>query len=318
VQRFAAGRSTTAGVVVALLWALAACVPGAPNAGPDGGRQLPVGAKRSFDLYLADKAALLGRSMRGMRNRCLAEAGYPQNLRVSAIQSSDSGDEPALDSVSPRMFGPTSDEEARRKGFGRDAPVEPGQVVSFDPNYDRSLETCQQEAWATIGQEAKDVSVGYLDLRNKLSGEFTNKYGELVRQRMDGLLRKQLACIERGGKGPIRREEFLRGVELKEIGRVFGVPLGRLEGSDPTWAPARIQGTIQVGPPTPARRYVPTSQEADLAVVWFRCSREVVDVLLPIAEQVEREVVDRHEAEFAELNPKLEQLARRAAELAGR
>jgi hypothetical protein len=303
MQRGIADRSARVGLVaVALLMLVGACSPIA-SSGPEARNQLPTAAKRSFDLYLSDKAALLGRSVQSMRNKCLAAAGYPQNLQIFSNRPGDGDDVVELPTVSPKMFGPTSEEEARRKGFGRDAPPEPGQVVSFDPNYDRSLDTCQKKAWAAVGAEVRGVSNSYLDLRNKLSSEFTNDYGEAVRQRMGGLLRNQLDCIEKAGKRPVSREEFLKGVELKQVGRVFGVPLGSLEGSEPTWAPNRIRGTVQVGPPTPARRYVPTSQEADLAVVWYRCTRQVVKVLLPIAEQVERQVVDLHEAEFAELNP---------------
>jgi hypothetical protein len=54
-------------------------------------------------------------------------------------------------------------------------------------------------------------------------------------------------------------------------------------------------------------------------VAWLDCRREtgLADRQLAIAVEVQRELVTRHEIAFLELNPQVERLARRAADLIG-
>lgn len=280
-------------------------ISGCGNGGPE--KKLPHDAKRSLDLYLGDKLGLIKFAMLKVRNRCLADAGYPQNLNGMADRPSN----PFLSLViRPGSFGPSTEEEARRRGFGSDRPSQPARIVSFDLNYDKSLERCETRAWEKVGEEAQATYHGYFQFGNDLLGPTSD-----VHRKFDAeLVPKLLDCMEAKGYRVADRQAYLKAPDLAH----WGVKLGTLEGGQDDWKPERTPGTVQVGPPIPAKRYVPTPEESEMAVAMFHCNRQVgrFDRQMAEAERVQAELVTKHESTFAELNPKIEALARTAATLA--
>lgn len=270
-------------------------------------------AAASFDLFRGDDLGLIDHAIQIVRNKCLADAGYPQNLDVMA--SAPTSSFPYM-KITPRTFGPTTDEEARRSGFGMDEPAQPGRVVSFDPNYDKNLERCQEKANGEFGAETRKVVNSYKDLGNLLYNEFTGALGRFVDEELDDVPRKLLDCLDRAGYRPADEAAFLAEPDH----RVFGIDFGTVEGGEDTWSPTRRTGAVEVGPPVPAKRYVPTEAESKFAVAWFGCRREIglTDQLVERSSTIQAELVDKHESEFAELNSQIEEIARAAAAVAGR
>jgi hypothetical protein len=263
-------------------------------------------ATRSFDLLRGAELGLVDFAQQKIRNRCLADAGYPQNLTLMPDHPAN----PFAGAVpTARTFGPTSEDEARRLGFGADAPAQPARIVSFDPRYDRNLQRCATAAWDRLGTGAAQVYDNYFDLANSLTGPFSREVGRRIPA---DLPEKSFDCLAGKGFQPPDRQAFLAEPNPR---KQFTIAFGGLDGGPDTWEPARTPGTVQVGPPVPAKRYVPTPAESALAVAWFQCGRETrrVELFLAAADQVQRELVDTHEAQLAELNPKVEALARRAA-----
>ncbi|MEU7904933.1 hypothetical protein [Actinoplanes sp. NPDC049118] len=243
-------------------------------------------------------------------NQCLADKGYPQNLQV--MLAAPRNPFPQL-IVTEKTFGPASEEEARRDGFGQDEPAIPPSVVSFDPNYDRASEQCSEDAWKKLSANAKKVYYSYFDLGNSLSMPFHLTVNERMgRARWT----KLLSCLADKGYRTNDEDAFYR---FPDPG-LFGVPIGAgAEDPAASWTPKGVPGTVEVGPATPARKYRPSAQESDLAVAWFRCRRDtgIAKDQMDLVMQVQRGLVAKNESELTELNPQIEQIAKQAATLIG-
>ncbi|TCO43454.1 hypothetical protein EV646_11230 [Kribbella antiqua] len=70
-------------------------------------------------------------------------------------------------------------------------------------------------------------------------------------------------------------------------------------------------------PAVPARAYLPSKAEAAFAVAFVRCGRTTgLFAALDKAEPaMQKEIAERHVAEFSGLNPQIEALAAKAAEV---
>jgi hypothetical protein len=300
-----ASRRRLQGVVLGFVCA-ASLLPSAACAS-HAARDAGVVSIHSFDLYLGDKLGLIDYAMRRTRNVCLAAAGYPQNLRAM----SDTPVNPFTDLiVTASSFGPVDEETARRVGLGRDAPAQPPRIVSYDPSYDQNLERCETAAWNKLGKEAQADYHSYFQLGNDLL-DFRD---QVNRELPPDLIPKILDCLAAKGYSLPDRAAYRHAPDL----RMFGVKLGALEGHDDTWQPSRTPGTVQVGPAIPARRYIPTPEESALSVAFFQCRMQnhYVDLAMAASAHVQAEFVKRYESQFIELNPRIEELARKAADMA--
>jgi hypothetical protein len=280
---------------------------GLPGESPPVGEVSDAPPPQPYDIFLGEELGLVEFVQMSLRDRCLADAGYPQNLAASTGRSPE--DVAIGLQVSARDFGLRGEEEARRLGFGEDSPGSPARIVSFDPSYDANLERCADQAWERLGADAEQAYLAYYDLLNQLLPyrmEAEEEWPEDLPVRM-------YDCM--AGKGfRIDREAFLASPAYTS----FGVTLGSGErGTEEEWAPENDAGTVQVGPAIPPRRYTPTPEESALAVAWTQCIRDtgVGQELLDIALQVQQRYVDRFEARITELNAQLEQVARTATEL---
>ncbi len=197
-------------------------------------------------------------------------------------------------------------------GFGEDTRPAPARVVSTDANYNANLDRCEKQAWEKFGPEARKTHESYNDLVNVLAD-----YRRDVDQEMPkDLSVKVFDCMAKRGYTASDREAFLKTPSH----RLFGVKYGSLDGgAEDAWEPARKPGTVEVGPAIPARHYTPTPEESALAVAWFHCNQETkrVEAWLQAVAKVQQRNVEKNQTWIEELNPKVEQLARKAAELAG-
>lgn len=297
----------SAATLIAVVVLAAACSPADSNA-PDLPQDVPSQGDPSgpqpVDIYQAEKLGLLDYAQRVVRNKCLAEAGYPQNLNGMGEYT------PLTNYLrfSPRNFiGFTSEEEARTQGFGHDQPAEPARIISFDPNYDAALERCADEAWTGLGPEAEQMYHTYADLANQIS----NVLAARMRSVQPPLTQTLIACLESAG---FEFKGARENVGLLELPSRF-VTLGQYGGPPDDWQPNPVPGTVQVSGPVPARDWQPSDAERELAVAVYRCDEESgrVDQLWDAHYSAQVEGVSQLESSFAELNPQLDRLAAEAS-----
>lgn len=260
-----------------------------------------------FDIVLGEELGLIEFVQMRLQHRCLADAGYVQNLEQSGeLRPTDV----TIDlRISLRDFGLRSEDEARRKGFGSDHPGEPARVVSFDPSYEANLERCSREAWDRLDDEAETAYAAYSDLINQLLPYRAEVDAEVP---SDQPVRMYDCMVGNGYQ--VDRDAFLASPSYT----TFGVPMGSLEPAPARdWAPEEEPGTVQVGPAIPPRRYTPTQEESALAVAWVQCLDEtgVAQERLDVALDLQQRYVDRYESQIVALNEQLEPLARAAAGL---
>jgi hypothetical protein len=263
-----------------------------------------------FSVFLGDALGVVDYAQLKLLNQCLADAGYPQNSRVMGPAPRNPFHHLI---VTDETFGPASESDAEQHGFGHDqAPVPPA-VASFDPNYDKISERCSENSWKKLPTNAKKVYYSYFDLGNALSRPFLLTVFERIGK--PGW-RSFLSCLADKGYHTSKEEDFFR---IPDPG-LFGVPIGD-PVADPAegWKPKGTPGTVEVGPATPAKRYVPSAQESDFAVVWFTCARDtgIAKREMELAMEVQRELVAKNETKLTELNPQVQEIARQAAALIG-
>ncbi|MBL6278397.1 hypothetical protein JMF97_19745 [Micromonospora fiedleri] len=264
-------------------------------------------AEQPYDLFLGEQLGIVDYAQRKVRNQCLAEAGYRQNLEVMAAKPHNPFGHLI---VTARSFGPTSVEEARRLGFGREFPADPPAIISTDPAYDAASEACDRKAWHRIGKDAARTYREYFALGNKLEGPL--QAAQDIELPAD-LTTKLIACLAEQGYRLDDPGQFLK----RPLPELFGVELGDFSQEGAQWQPNKRPGTVEVGPTRGPLRYDPKPEESKLAVAWFTCRQrtDLTRYQLDAAHKVEDEVVKQNETSFVELNPKLEALARTAAEL---
>jgi hypothetical protein len=239
----------------------------------------------------------------------MAAAGYPQ-LKDAGVQRYESESTRLVLDVG-RALGYTSEADARSRGFGKSARAEPAPVVSFDPNFDQAKKTCDEKVAVTLGTGQRGLVDQYVAMGNILNVEFGTLW---ARPRFQADLAVQADCIAADGHSVRDRDAFIKN----DMSKAFGVTLGTLEdfpGSH--WEPNRVPGTVAVGPPIPARRYVPSAAEAELAVAWYQCDQKSgrADKFLADARTQAETILAKYEDQFAELNPQIEELAAKAAAL---
>lgn len=291
-------------VVFVAALALSACSGEDQRTAVDVPAQGDPSGPQPVDIFRAEQLGLLDYAQLVVRNRCLAEAGYPQN-RDGMVEYGAAVNHLRF---SPRnLLGFTSEDEARDSGFGQDAPPQPARIVSYDPNYDAALEECESHAWEDLGADAQQVYLSYHDLGNQITSIVAGRMRPVAAETVTALI----DCLEAAG---FEYSGDREGVGLLDIPSRF-VPLGHYDGPSSVWEPNQIAGTVQVGEALPAREWIPSPQETDLAVAVFRCDQQShrMDRLWDAHYAGQVEAVTQLESTFAELNPKLDRLAGQAA-----
>lgn len=269
---------------------------------------LPPGASEPFDLYLAQQSDFVVTAMHKLADSCLAEAGFPQE------RSDDEATEPE-GSIFKKPLEPRSEKQARKYGFGQPIPAEPGKVINDDPAFQAAAKKCDEEAQQKLGgrRELEKILGPHGDLRNTLQHGLNRKSEGILDEHKQELS----DCLSQNGY-----ERADGGVlDLNEGWEQFGITLG--DHGEEDHSPVDNKGTPkgeQKLPGKSAREYIPTEEESDFAVEFVRCGKQT-GVFADIDEKwkaMQQEIVEDHAAEFAELNPKIEALAKKAAEVLGK
>jgi hypothetical protein len=268
----------------------------------------------TFEELRGEELGVIDYAARTLRDHCMADAGYPQNLQALPDAPSN-----LLEPVVAAAHGlePEDEAEAHRRGLGWDVRAQPPRVVSFDAGYDAAMQRCSMDAWSALGADAGKTYAAYLDVVNQITGAF----GPEVDAASDpSIPTRMYDCMAAHGYRAADRKAFLRRPDPTTA---FGVPLGTA-GEPDRWQPNRTPGTVQVSPPVRSRHYRPTPPESTMAVQWLRCSVSTgrqadfrrASLLVQAA------LIRRHADALVDLAPPITALAGRAraltAELPGR
>lgn len=300
-----------ASLLVALCLSAAACTKGVAASAAAPATNASASNDLTFDLWLGEEVDFIDYAIRELNAECMAKAGYPQ-LQQAGNQIFAGSSRKFMISIE-RFRGFKSEADARAKGFGSPQHAELPPVISNDPAFDKQLDECWEQTYAALGSDSKSTLEAYNELGNEMSGEFAAWSRGAIRASLPPLV----DCLEEAGFRVSDRDYFIN--KLWDI-KLFGIPLGKLDGEPYSWKPSRKPGTVEVGPPIPELEYVPSSEEADLAAAWYRCDQATgrVDRLMAEARAVQPRIVANFASRFAELNPRLEQVAKTAEDLVGK
>lgn len=216
--------------------------------------------------------------------------------------------------VQPPLFAQRTAGQARLLGFGENEPGEAAHVLSSDPGFDRHLTGCFAEAGQTLGAELGEVQAQSYQLYNDIADERDKLLASPEETaKTDALLRPMLACVE--GQGFHQVKPGPRTLDTFGI----GYPSGTYQGAEPP-APSRRPGSVEIVAAKPERRYVPSAAEARLAVAATDCAQltkfgaGVTDQRIRLL----RQAMGEHDTQIAELRPKVEKVAKAAAQVVGR
>ncbi|WP_145806413.1 hypothetical protein [Kribbella amoyensis] len=262
---------------------------------------LPAGAKpfelfRRADLQQVEKADLV------LFTDCLAAAGYPEERAVAT------GPGAVAVALLRPVVTPRTEVEARRYGFGAPASAVQAEVVRKDSAFYQVASQCEQSARAQLGdpREVGALRDRYTELGNALVQDRAKRVTAIL---TDYGTRLSACLAGRGYALPAGRTFDARG-DLSQYGIIRG-------HHDPVPTPARSPGGVEIRPAIPARAYRPSQAEVVFALAFVRCgvSTGLFAELDRSERAIEQEIVERHVAEFHGLNPRIEALAQRAAEV---
>jgi hypothetical protein len=266
-------------------------------------------AARDFDSFPDYQLGLVHAAKQHATADCMAAAGHPELAGIEPTLPPVDGNHLR---VSEASFGPANEEKANRLGFGLDKPAEPPFVISSDPAFDRALEDCTARAWERLGPNAKQTYFDYVTLGETMNAAYANR---MTSEPRSAVHERFLDCL--AGKGfPVPdRAAFLRDQNPSR----FGIRFGALEPMKTTWTPRREPGTVEVSPPVPGRRYLPTRDESRLAVAYVRCNQSTgrLSELLALARRIQSEVARANATTIAQLDRRLNALTPRATALLG-
>ncbi|SDD25941.1 hypothetical protein [Actinokineospora iranica] len=275
---------------------------------PVGGDVPIVGEKVGVDVFHGDKFDLVDYVTNKLIGDCMAGQGYPQ-LRDAGI-TPGSGAFSGLNLNGPE-FARVDLDHAERTGFGHDQKPTGQRVISNDPGFDKANEACRAEANGKVGGEYFTVLGQMTDLFNQMSGEHQNRMssGDSADE-LAPVLDSLVSCLERSGLRPVKPGE--RTLAAFRV----GVPQGHLTGPEPA-QPKRVPGTVEVLPPQPARKYVPTPEESKTAVAALNCANELGyrEKVASVQSRELRRLIGANETALRDLTARIDGIAGEAAKL---
>ncbi|MEO3786046.1 hypothetical protein ABGB12_22175 [Actinocorallia sp. B10E7] len=279
----------------------------APGPSVDLSNDIEITSSQPFAGFPVEKMRTLEEIRRKLVYRCMVERRY---------RYYEQADPEAAPRLSPlltldrELVGWATEAHARGQGFGTNLPAVPAKVVASNTNHDKVLRNCVAEFRRKTGPHHRKVFRRAGDLRDEMSREYSDAVDSA---RLDELKAPVVECLADAGfdAEAEKRERFGLRPET------FGIERGGPEGGQREPRLKREPGTIEVLPASPARRYVPSAKEAELAVAMFRCQHETgaVDVLRALVNDAQQVVWNRHEDELAELKKELAALVKAGTEL---
>lgn len=293
-------RKLITGAAIAAAFSLGGC---AANAGTSSG-QVESGAN-PYDTYLAEEMDTIISSQETLRVQCIADNGF-REFTPHATEETKPVWRRQINqlSVEVAFFGSEPDAAARGLRLPPDGPSREKHIRQ-DASLDAVSTACDKSAWAALGKDAFQTYLEYSRLGNILGEVFLSD--ELL-----PLQDKVVQCLIDAGEPVVKAPGQLFAMTAKIP---LGTPVQYPEpGSDPA------TGSKQVSAARETIAYVPTPAESELAVGYYRCSRDrgARDEFGALIRDAQIRMVAEHETELIELNPKIQQAARKAAELSGR
>lgn len=269
------------------------------------------GDKVATEVFQAESISIMEHAKNVLQAECMDKRGYPQ-LKQSGMTQND----PPFSDLNDHgpQFAKLTEDEAGKIGFGEHRKPQKANVLSFDAGFDKAYEQCSTEAKRDIGAGYTEVIAAVSNLHNTIVDERENAMAtEVERPQTISAMNEFLDCLD--GKGFRQIKPGTRDLDHYGV----GIATGKHEGTDSA-PPKRVRGTVETIPATAQRRYLPTPEETRLAVASVQCAQRT-RYGEKIAEQrlrVLRQVLAKHETEINELRPKLQEMARKAAQLVGR
>lgn len=288
---------------VTVLLAAAALCAGCSSPGVPGADSASVTGD-PYDVYRAEDIELVIYSQKAIRVKCLSEKGYPEFEGLLADGPSDETRKRLAVSSATSLFKDATDAATRGFGFPREA--DPGSVIVHDPAFEQTFLECDNKGWQELGTTDATLHNDYISLSNRLVTSLMNGTGSAI----GSATGKIAQCLVDQGK-PVTVDPN------SNWGISFGISMGTNSAPEPApWKPKQTSG-VELRPSHAAVPYVPTAAESELASAYYECSvstkaREEFD---DHVQKVKQEAIAKEESQLAELNPKIEELAKKAANL---
>lgn len=250
-----------------------------------------------FSTFKADQLNSIQLAQRVMRLECIADNGYP-DIAATIATKEDSGVRGQLEVTSDDHFF-ASAEDAAARGFGQPTPASPAKVIPHDAAFGAISDTCDEQAWQALGENAQATVFEYQGIHARLSSGPMNAVSRV----MPDLTAKLAECLSDQGH-PVTTGGGSWGMD-------FGIKLGTLERPDAERPGPRATKGLEILPATPANPYIPTAEESVLASALYECSqttgvRAEMDQVILAAQQ---KAAGGEAAAIENLNPKIQALA---------
>ncbi len=269
--------------------------------------------RMSDDVFHSAEISLIRYVENKLIADCMERNGFPQ-LNLAGVEEHPG----TFDYLVPKApdWAIRSDEQARLLGFGSNSRPEAAQVLGNDIGDAEVNNQCRAETQNLLGQDSDETVSQAYSFANTISGEVADSlyYKDTAEAReLKSVSVSFMDCLEQRGlrlSGEGERTLDSYGLFQKE---------GHFEGPEPK-RPEPEPGSVVIVPAVPERRYVPSPEEADLAVLVAQCARQAgyADKFFELILRVTQVAIGKHEAELTELTPKIEALAETAAKLVGR
>jgi hypothetical protein len=260
-------------------------------------------AGATLSTSMADKLERIQHAQTVTLLGCIADNGYPDVATLIPKGLSTVQDQ---NDASPEEAFFASAEDAATRGFGHPVPASPAKLIPHDPAYKAISDTCNEQAWQALGDDAETTVLEYHQLHSRLLAAPMNAVSTSIPDWTAKLAR----CLSDQGH-PVTTGGGTWGMD-------FGITLGGLERPDEERpAPTGTKG-VEIIPGTPANPYIPTAEESLLASALYECSQttgvraELDQLTLSAQQKAEAD----NAATIKELTPKIQALADRAGALA--
>jgi hypothetical protein len=212
----------------------------------------------SLSASMAEKLERIQHAQTVTRLGCIADNGYPDVATLIPTTLTPVNDQNNV-SAEDAFFATAEDAAAR--GFGHSVPASPAKLVPHDPAFDAITDTCDQQAWQALGDNAQETVLEYHQLHSRLLAAPMNAISALT----PDWTAKIAKCLADQGH-PVTTGGGTWGMD-------FGIKLGGLERPDEERpVPSRTNG-LEFIPGTPANPYIPTAEESVLASALYECSQ---------------------------------------------
>jgi hypothetical protein len=267
---------------------------------------LPAGAK-PFDLYRRADVTVIEQADLKLFLDCLADNGYPQERELS------SGPGVVAAALLRPAISPRTEAEARRHGFGTPAPAQPAMITRTQPAFHEASAKCESSARVALGDSHEVGSLRrlYAELGNAMVQTRAKLTQDTIVAHSNGLT----SCLAGLGYRLKAGDKFNPRGDLAQYGVKRGAQVAAVQAR--TVRPAGLPADAQVQPAVPAREYRPSKAEVAFALAFVRCGKSTgLFAALDKGEiPMQQEIVERHVSEFSGLNPKIEALAAKAADV---